>query len=343
MPDRSSRRLDVTGTPSLRELAMGVIAARKRIRPFLPPTPLVEAIALSAEVQADLFLKLETAQPTRSFKVRGAFSKLTSLNDEQRARGVITASSGNHGQAVAYAASRMKCPATIVLPRPVAPTKLEAIRRFDVEILIDGEDCTQAGTIAKAMAAESGRIYIPPYNDAEVLQGQGSIGLELVDQLAKFDNVFVAIGGGGLIAGIGTILKHIRPSVRIFGCSAANSEAISASLRKRRLIEVAHRPTWADGLAGSIEADSITFPICQSVVDRSLLCEEEEIERALLDLLAGERLLVEGAAAVTLAAYRQIQAELKGQTSVLLMCGANIAVDALGRLMVDQDRSCRAA
>jgi threonine dehydratase len=320
----------VRSIPSMLEsLAQGIEAAAERIAPFLCPTPLVEAPALSSELGATVLMKLETVQPTGSFKIRGAFSKLTSLSPEERRAGIVAASSGNHGMAMAYAASRAAVPLTIVVPRTISPAKLAGIQRFGANLLLHGEESGEAEEEGRRRARQSGQIYVGPYNDFDVIHGQGTIGRELDAQTEQFDNIFVSVGGGGLISGVGAWLKHRRPQVRIFACSAENSAAMAASLAAGRVVRTTHTKTYADGLAGGIDADTVTFPICQEIVDRSILCDEAEIDQSLWNMLASEHLLVEGAAAITLAAYRKVADELRGQRSILLMCGANIAAPTI--------------
>jgi threonine dehydratase len=322
---------------SVAEIAMRVDRAVARIQPYLPPTPVIQADRLGRELGATLLLKLETLQPTRSFKVRGAFSKLTSLSAEERARGVVTASTGNHGLAVAYAAAKMGCAASVYLPAHASAEKCEAVRRYGSDVVQGGADVTEASQCAFDDAWASGRTYMSPYNDIEVLAGQGSIASELLAQVDRFDNIFVAMGGGGLISGIGACLKAYGAKSRILGCSAANSAALFAAMRAGRVVEVEHRPTWAEALAGSIEPDTITLPISTAVVDESIVCDESDIEAAVVEMLVHERILVEGAAAVTLAAYRKVHKMLRGQTSVLVLCGANVE----GRRLADA--LCRSA
>jgi threonine dehydratase len=317
-------------------IAVGVDNARARIRAHVRETPVVEAPALSRELDATILLKLENLQPTGSFKVRGAFNKLLSLTAEQRAAGVVTASSGNHGLAMAYAATGAKVDLTVVVPETVSPAKLTAIKRFPVEVLLQGPESGEAERHARDLARRSGRVYVSPYNDPEVMRGQGTIAAELHRQVGRVDNLFVSVGGGGLIAGIGAWLRRNQPNVRVFACSAANSCGLAESLQAGRVIETLHKPTYADALAGDVEADSITLPVCQKVIDESLICTEEEIESALVTILTQEHQLVEGAAAITLAGARKAVDQLKNRVSDLLICGANISGPTLATALRGQ-------
>jgi len=299
-------------------------------------TPVVEAAALSRELNATILLKLESLQLTNSFKVRGALNKLLSLTAEQRAAGVVTASSGNHGLAMAYAATTLNAQLTVVLPETVSQSKLGDIQRFPVEVILRGLESGEAERHARELSGRSGRTYVSPYNDPEVMRGQGTIAAELDRQVGRFHNLFVSVGGGGLIGGIGSWLRRNKPNVRLFGCSAANSSAMATSLRAGRIAETSHEATYADALSGGLDADSITFPVCQSVIDESLTCTEEEIESALVSILTQEHQLVEGAAAATLAGARKVVDQLRSRVSVLLMCGANISGSTIARALCRQ-------
>ena len=228
----------------------------------------------------ELFWKCENFQRTGSFKIRGALSKLTALPPD---RPVITASSGNHGIACSQAAAFTGHDLTVVLPENVARQKLETIRGYGTKVVLHGADSGLAEAHAQAMA-RGGAVYVSPYNDTEVIAGQGTIGLEQLDQMDRIDNVFVAMGGGGLISGVGAVLKSARPGVRVIGVSATASAALAASMRAGRVVETAHHDTLADGVAGGVDEGSVTLALAMAVVDRVVLCSEAEIAVALRHL-----------------------------------------------------------
>ncbi len=274
---------------------------------------------LPSAVVSGLFYKCENFQRTGSFKIRGALAKLTALPLDLP---VITASSGNHGIACSQAAAFTGHDLTVVLPETVALKKLETIRGYGTKVVLYGGDSGLAEAHAQHLAAR-GAVYVSPYNDPDVIAGQGSIGLELLDQIDRIDNVFVAMGGGGLISGIGAVLKSARPDIRVIGVSASSSAALAASMVAGRVVETAHHDTLADGVAGGVDEGSLTLAMALAAVDRVLHCSEDEIAVALRQLAWGEHMLVEGAAALALAGFSQIAGEVAGQVSVVVLCGAN--------------------
>jgi threonine dehydratase len=310
-----------------------VAQAERRIRPYVRETPLVQALALSQAGGADVFLKLENLQHTGSFKLRGAMNKLLGLDAAQRARGVVAASSGNHGAAVAYACQRLGAPALIVVPELAAPAKVEAIRRLGAEVRHYGDDSLLSEHHARQHAERHGLAYISPYNDWDIVAGQGTLAAELARQLDRIDAVFVAVGGGGLIAGVAGYLKVARPGVRVVGCLPENSPVMAASVRAGRLLDMPSLPTFSDGTAGGIEAGAITFELCQQSVDEYVLVSEAEIAGAVRACIAAEHLLVEGAAGVAVAAYLKEQTRFRGQSVAIVICGANIGVETLRQIL----------
>lgn len=308
-------------TKDVFETAARAVRARQRIRPFIYETPLIPSRAIGPQTASTVLLKAENLQLTGSFKIRGAASKMTSLPRDQQ---VITASSGNHGIGAAHAASAIGQKLTVVLPEIVKPAKLERIRAYGVEVVLHGSETGLAEQHAQQLAATEKLGYVSPYNDPEIIAGQGTIALELLEQAERIDNVFIAMGGGGLISGIGSVLKSFRPHTRVIGVSAANSAALAASIRAGRVVETEHLETLADAVAGGLDEDSVTLPLSMAVVDEVVTCSEAEIAAAMRDLLLDEHMLVEGAAALALAGFRQIAARCTGQTNVILLCGGNV-------------------
>lgn len=276
----------------------------------------------------DLFFKAENFQYSGSFKLRGAFSKLTALSDLSKLDGsrLITASSGNHGLACSYAAKELGGNLTVVLPETVAQVKLDKINSFGVNVVLHGAESGQAESYAQNLSEADDYYYVSPYNDLDIIAGQGTISLELIDSLGldKIDNVFISMGGGGLISGISAVLKASKPEIRIWGVSATNSCTLGDSLRVGKIIETQHQPTLADGVSGGIDSDTITFDICKSTVDELLWCNEDEITKSFLKFAYDEHQIVEGSAALALAGYEQVYSDLADQTSIVISCGANI-------------------
>lgn len=306
------------------------VRARQRMKGLIYETPTLPARVLGDELGCDLRFKAENFQLTGSFKMRGASSKMTALEPGQR---LITASSGNHGIASSRAASLTGQDLTVVLPENVAKAKLEKIRAFGVEVILKGAESGLAEAHAQSLAASDGYTYVSPYNDPDVIAGQGTIGLELLEQVGQVDNVFISMGGGGLISGIGSVLRCFGGQTRVIGVAAQNSAALAASMRAGRIVETEHLDTLADGVAGGVDEDSLTLPLAMDVIDQVVTCTEEEIALALRRLARDENMLVEGAAALALAGFMQISDQLRGQTSIVLLCGANFDWTTVGALI----------
>lgn len=297
------------------------VRARQRIHPFIYETPLVPSRAIGRQTSSTVLFKAENLQLTGSFKIRGAASKMTSLPRDQR---VITASSGNHGIGSAHAASAIGQKLTVVLPEIVKAAKLERIRSYGIDVILHGGETGLAEQHAQRLAMAERLVYVSPYNDPDIIAGQGTIALELLEQAERIDNIFVAMGGGGLISGIGSVLKSFSPHTRVIGVSAANSAALAASMQAGRVVETEHLDTLAEAVAGGLDEDSLTLGLAMAVIDEVVTCTEAEIEAAMRDLLVDEHMLVEGAAALALAGLRQIAAKCVGQTNVVLLCGGNV-------------------
>lgn len=300
-------------------LAAQVLATRRRIRDAVVQTPCI-ASRDRRMARAGLVYKCENFQTTGSFKLRGAMSKMSTLPTTTP---VITASSGNHGIACGHAAQISGHDLSVVLPETVAKAKLAQIEAHGATPILFPGDSGLAERHARALAAEQGYAYVSPYNDAAIMAGQGTIALELLEQLPRIDRIYVSMGGGGLISGMGAVLKTCAPEVEIVGVSAAHSATLAASLEAGHVVETEHLPTLADGVAGGMDHDSLTFPIARAVIDRVVQCSEAQIEDALRHLAWVENLVVEGAAALALAAYLAEADQQEGQTSVVLLCGGN--------------------
>ena len=306
-----------------------ILQAAQRIRPFIRETPLLRSAWLSRESGCEVYLKLENLQHTGSFKLRGAFNKLLSLTPAQRERGVITASSGNHGAALAYALQALNANGTIYVPTDASLAKIAAIRAFGQEVQFYGDDCVETEAFARRQAERHGMIYISPYNDPQIIGGQGTIAVELAKQLDHIDAVFATLGGGGLLSGIGLYLKTVFPRMRLAGCSPANSAVMLDSLRAGKILDLPSQPTLSDGSAGGVEAGAITFDICRKVLDDPVKVNEDAIAQAMRDIFTHEHLLIEGAAGAAVAGFRERQKDYRGQNVVIILCGANLAPDTL--------------
>lgn len=303
--------------------------AEARIRAFVRETPLEHSPVLSDLAHASVHLKLENLQRTGSFKVRGAFNRLLSLSPEERTRGIVAASSGNHGAAVALAMGTLGIGGLIFVPESAPGVKIENIRRLGGEVRIVGSEGGATEVYARTFAAERGMTYVSPYNDPLVVAGQGTIGAEIARQLPSVDAFVASIGGGGLISGVAGYLKELRPEIVAVGVSARNSMAMQASVRARRIVETEHLPTLSDGTAGGVEPGAITFESCRTLVDEFIDVDEDGIRAALRLFIDAHHLLCEGAAALAVAGLLSAKERLRDKNVVVLICGANIGAARL--------------
>jgi len=298
--------------------------ARERIASTARRTPLEDSRWLSVEHGKNVFLKLECFQLTGSFKLRGAMSKLKSLTDEERARGLLTVSAGNHGLAVAHCSMVLGLKATVVVPKSASRAKVASIARYPVSLIERGATYDDAERAAREMERESGLTFVSPYNDAEVIAGQGTIGLEMLEDCADLDAIVVPVGGGGLLAGVALAVKAINPSVKVYGAEPKNSPTMNAALEAGRIVEIGEEPTIADGCAGNIEPGSMTFPYIQRLVDGIILVSEELIRGALKRVAKEDHLMIEGSAAVSVAALSD--PAVKGSNVAAIVSGRNITL-----------------
>ncbi len=286
--------------------------AHQALRPQVRVTPLEYSPLLSQHSGCEIYLKCEHLQHTGSFKFRGVSNKLRLLTDEQRQQGVITASTGNHGQAMALAGKLAGVKATIYAPEQAAAIKLEAIRALGGEVELIPGDALNAELAADSAAQQQGKIYISPYNDRQIIAGQGTCGMEMVEQQPDLDAVFVAVGGGGLISGIATVLKKLSDKTQIIGCWPANATSMYTSLENGKIQEVAEQETLSDGTAGGVEPGAITFALCQQLIDQKVLVSEQEIKDAMRLIAHTDRWMIEGAAGVALAAALKLAPQWGG-------------------------------
>ncbi|HEX9427722.1 MAG TPA: threonine/serine dehydratase [Candidatus Polarisedimenticolia bacterium] len=310
-----------------------VEAAERRIRQYVRETPVEESPALGRAGSGPAHLKLENLQATGSFKLRGAMNRLLSLTPEERARGIVTASSGNHGAAMARGLKTLGSPGIIFVPENASPAKVANIRAYGAEVRLHGLDSGLTEVFARRFAGERGVPYISPYNDPVVVAGQGTIGAELHRQIGTIDTLYVALGGGGLIAGIAGFLKESGRKVAVVACSPENSAVMHHSLAAGRVLTLESKPTLSDGTAGAVDEDTITFDLCRRYVDRTLLVTEDEIKDAMRLVFDHHHTLIEGAAGVAVAAYLKDRDRPAGRAAVVVLCGANIAREKLKDLL----------
>ncbi len=314
-----------------------IFAARERIAPLAQHTPLLFSSILTERAGAAIHLKLETLQETGTFKVRGAANRLLSLGDEQRGRGVVTASTGNHGRAVSHVAAKLGVRAVVCLSERVLQNKVEALQRSGAELVIEGQGQDDAAERALALSKEQGLTMVHPFDDLLVIAGQGTIGLEMLDELPDLDTVIVPLSGGGLISGIALVLKSAVPAMRVIGVSMERAPVMYHSLQAGRPVEMPEEETLADSLLGGIGLDNqYTFNIVQQLVDDVILVSEEEIARAMVFLLREHHLLAEGAGAVGVAALLAGKIAGLGENVGLVISGGNVALEDLLRIVQSQ-------
>ncbi len=315
------------------QMRVEVEAAERRIREHVRETPVEESLALGRAGSGPAHLKLENLQATGSFKLRGAMNRLLSLTPEERARGIVTASSGNHGAAMARGLKVLGAPGIIFVPENASPAKVANIRAYGTEVRMHGLDSGLTEVFARRFAGERGVPYISPYNDPIVVAGQGTVGAELHRQLASIETLYVALGGGGLIAGIAGFLKESGRRVDVVACSPENSAVMHHSLAAGRILTMESKPTLSDGTAGAVDEDTITFDLCRRYVDRALLVTEDEIREAMRLVIDHHHTLIEGAAGVAVAAYLKDRDRAAGRGAVIVLCGANIARERLKEVL----------
>jgi threonine dehydratase len=315
-----------TPSVSLEALFDRIAEADAGIRPQVPVTPLERSVGLSAALGCEVLLKCEHLQPTGSFKVRGAANKIRLLDAAARRAGVITASTGNHGQGVARAGALAGVAVTVYVAPDAAPEKLAAIRALGADVVVVDGLPIDAELQAREQAEIQGKTYVSPYNDLDVVAGQGTVGVEIAREAPDLDAVFVAVGGGGLIAGIGSALRRQSPRTQIVGVWPENSPCLLRALEAGEVVDTPEQPTLSDATAGAVEPGSVTLPICLEVIRERLTVSEREIARALQRVAESDRWIVEGAAGVALAGLLQTAERWRGGRVAAVLCGRNIAL-----------------
>lgn len=310
------------------DLRLECEAASDRVAPYVRRTPVESSPILAGDGDRRVHLKLENLQRTGSFKLRGAVNALRQLSPEERARGVIGASSGNHGLALAEAARGAGVRALIFVPEAAARTKVAAIESLGADVRRVSGDPVEAEREARRHADATGRSFVSPYNDLRVVAGQGTVGVEIARDLGAVDVLFASMGGGGLVSGAGGYLKSVR-GTRVVACSPANSAVLHESLKAGRILDLPSLPTLSDGTAGGVEEGSVTLDLCREVVDLSLTVSEEEIAAAMRLIIGHHHTLIEGSAGVAVAAYLQTRERWSGLDVAIVLCGANVDPEVL--------------
>ncbi|MCD6263036.1 threonine ammonia-lyase [Candidatus Bathyarchaeota archaeon] len=312
-----------------------VYLAGRRLQGLVRRTPLEYSPFFSEVCGGEVYLKLENLQLTGAYKVRGALNKMLQLSEEERGRGVVTASSGNHAQGVGYAARMLGVRATVVVPRNTPRTKIEAIKRYGVDLIVHGEIYDEAELKARELERELSKVYISPYNDYDVIAGQGTVGLEMWEEKSDLDVVLVPVGGGGLLSGVAVALKSLNPEVEVLGVQSKASPVMYESFRRGEIVEVPMEESVAEALHGGIEKGSVTFEIVRELVDDILLVEEGEIRRAIALFLEHHHQVAEGAGAVGLAALMTYGERFKGRRVGVVISGGNIDISLLREILLE--------
>ena len=304
--------------------------AQRVLKPVINRTPVIPTKGLVPG--CDFYLKADCLQKTGAFKLRGAYYKIATLSDEEKARGVIACSAGNHAQGVAYAARDMGIKATICIPEGAPISKIEATRSYGANVVLVPGVYDDAYAEAVRLRDEQGLTFIHPFNDYRIMAGQGTIGLEILEQLPDVDMIFVPIGGGGLIAGLAYAVKNLKPDCRIVGVQAAGAPSMAESLKEGKIITLSSVDTVADGIKVKTPGD-LTFDMCREYVDEVVTVSEGEIASAILTVLEKQKLVAEGAGAVGIAAAMYGKVDLRGKTVCALLSGGNVDVTMLERII----------
>jgi threonine dehydratase len=313
--------------------------ARHAIRRWIKRTPVVRSRFLSNRCNGEVYLKLENTQITNSFKIRGALTKMLNMSPEQLGRGVVTASAGNHGLAVAFGAQKLATHATIILPTRTPQVKVDKIRAHNPTLILHGSVYDEAEQKAQDLATNECLTYISPYNDQLVIAGQGTIGLEILERVADVDTILVPLGGGGLISGMAIAVKSIKPLVTIVGVQSKASPVMYESLKAGKIVDVPIKDSIADGLHGGVEKGTITLRIITAYVNHVLLVRERTIRRAIYLLWENERQVVEGAGAASIAPILENPAMFRGKTTVAVISGGNIDDNQFQKILASEKES----
>jgi len=313
-----------------------ILKARQFLDEHLSPTPIYRSAAFSETLGLELHIKYENFQPIRSFKVRGGLYTMSLLDEEQRARGVTTASTGNHGQGIAYGGGAMGVPVTVVVPHGTPMVKSDAIRRLGAELVVHGETIADGFARSREIAEETGMVYIEDGEDFGLMAGAGTIGLEIVEDLPDVDAVVLPVGGGNLIAGVGTAIKATHPDVRLIGVQASNAPSVYRSWQEGRTVTTATCDTFAGGLATTYPG-GLAFDVLKDRVDEMHLVTEEEMKQTIPVVLEHTGFIAEGAAAAVFALCMREAATWRGRRVAALFSGGNLGMDGVREMVHNLD------
>ena len=308
----------------------------QQLSKYITPTPLIKNEWLSSKYGANIYLKLENLQPVGSFKLRGATHKLMKLSQEERAKGVVAVSAGNHAQGVAWAAHKFGIEATIIMPKPSPIIKVMNTRALGAEVLLEGDNVDESFEFVQEYLKENDKTYIHPFCDKDIILGQGSIAMELRDQIDNIDFLFGSIGGGGKLSGVGFVAKELFEDITIIGTQAEGASSMVESLQKGKIVKKDTVSTFADGIKVK-RAIPEMYEILDSVIDEAVSISDHKIATGVLELIEQARIITEGAAAINLAAFTELfeknPRRFKGKDIVLLICGGNIDINLIDRII----------
>lgn len=313
-----------------------IYLAKRRIQGLVRRTPLEYSPFFSEACGGEVYLKLENLQLTGSFKIRGALNKMLQLDEEERGRGVVTASAGNHAQGVGYAAKMLGIEVTVVVPRNTPRTKIEAIGRYGVDLRLYGEIYDEAEVKARELERELSKVYISPYNDYDVIAGQGTVGLEMWEERSDLEAVLVPVGGGGLLSGVAVALKSLNPGIEVIGVQSKASPVMYESIKRGEIVEIPMGESVAEALHGGIEKGSVTFEIVKDLIDEIILVEEDDIKTAIALFLEHHHQVTEGAGAVGLAALMACGERFRGRKVGVVISGGNIDISLLREILLER-------
>jgi len=310
--------------------------AYKLLSDLIPATPLIKNDWLSSKYGANIYLKLENLQPVGSFKLRGATNKIFNLTDEEKAKGVLAVSAGNHAQGVAWAAKKCGVEATIIMPKPSPLVKILNTESLGAKVILEGENVDESFQFAKEYLKENNQIFVHPFHDPLVVAGQGSITYELKKQLPDVDFIFGSIGGGGLLAGVGFAAKELLPKAKIIGAQATGANSMVKSLQQGRMIEGDSVATFADGIKVRVPNPEM-YEILDGIIDEAIHVPDDLIAASVLRLMEQARVIAEGAGAINLAAFHELfemnPRRFKNKNIVLIICGGNIDINVIDRII----------
>lgn len=318
--------------PKMKVTLADIEEARAVLGKLLEPTPLLANRWLSERLGCHVYLKLENMQPIGSFKIRGATYKISRLTPAQRRKGVVAASAGNHAQGVAWGCSQFKAKATIIMPKTAPLTKVQNTAALGAHVMLEGDNYDQAYAYARKYAAKHGATFVHAYEDHDIISGQGTVGLEIMEQLPDVDAIIGAVGGGGLMAGVATVVKEFKPKTQVIAAQASGARSLIESIKKGKVVSTGVADTFADGIK-VINASPIMVDLLKDLIDKTGHANDEEIAAAVLTLMEKAKVVAEGAAALPLAVLEKMKDKLRGKKVVLILSGGNIDVNVLSRII----------